>query len=165
MDQSVAIQETLQGEESCRIAVQCDVLCDDATESRLLGLVQSAEEYIFLYRHRRMAITAEDVVLENIIPISTDFAVVESSPEELAVVADTRIRISFLEYEVELRLPFGSQSRLFLCEVNKVWSVCKSSAQVPKFEWLNKYQQATKEPGSIRQAFAPIGSKITRLSQ
>lgn len=32
---------------------------------------------IFIYTHRRMAITAEDVSLEDIIPISLDFAVVE----------------------------------------------------------------------------------------
>lgn len=32
---------------------------------------------IFIYTHRRMAITADDVSLEDIIPISLDFAVVE----------------------------------------------------------------------------------------
>lgn len=32
---------------------------------------------IFIYTHRRMAITADDVSLEEIIPISLDFAVVE----------------------------------------------------------------------------------------
>lgn len=32
---------------------------------------------VFIYTHRRMAITAEDVSLEDIIPISLDFAVVE----------------------------------------------------------------------------------------
>lgn len=32
---------------------------------------------IFVYTHRRMAITADDVSLEAIIPISLDFAVVE----------------------------------------------------------------------------------------
>lgn len=32
---------------------------------------------IFIYTHRRMAITAEDVSLEDIVPISLDFAVVE----------------------------------------------------------------------------------------
>lgn len=32
---------------------------------------------IFIYTHRRMAITADDVSLEGIIPISLDFAVVE----------------------------------------------------------------------------------------
>lgn len=32
---------------------------------------------IFIYNHRRMAITGDDVSLEDIIPISLDFAVVE----------------------------------------------------------------------------------------
>lgn len=32
---------------------------------------------IFIYNHKRMAITADDVSLENILPISLDFAVVE----------------------------------------------------------------------------------------
>lgn len=32
---------------------------------------------IFIYAHRRMAITADDVSLEDIIPITLDFAVVE----------------------------------------------------------------------------------------
>uniref|UniRef100_A0A3B4G500 INPP5B PH domain-containing protein n=1 Tax=Pundamilia nyererei TaxID=303518 RepID=A0A3B4G500_9CICH len=123
MDQSVAIQETLEREENCIMAVQCDVLFDDTTESRLLGLVESANEHrIFIYTHRRMAITADDVLLEAIIPISVDFAVVTSSPEELVVVADTRVRISYKDEELDLKLPFGSNSRLFLSEVNKAWT-------------------------------------------
>lgn len=170
MDQSVAIQETLEREENCLIAVQCDVLSDgDVSESRLLGLVECANENaLFIYTHKRMAITADDVSLEDIIPITTDFAVVEvSSPEELAVVgADTRIRIDYLEFVYEFKLPFGSQSRLFLSEVNRAWSdVCKSSAQVPKFQWTDKYQKTTRGPGSVKQALAPFGKKITRLSQ
>uniref|UniRef100_A0AAQ5X197 phosphoinositide 5-phosphatase n=1 Tax=Amphiprion ocellaris TaxID=80972 RepID=A0AAQ5X197_AMPOC len=97
-------------------AVQCDVLFDDVEESRLLGLVESAKEYaIFIYTHRRMAITAEDVSLEDIIPISLDFAVVEGEQQSF-------IRISFQDQELELRLPFGSHSRIFLGEVNKAWS-------------------------------------------
>ncbi|XP_071769251.2 type II inositol 1,4,5-trisphosphate 5-phosphatase isoform X4 [Centroberyx gerrardi] len=98
-----------------------------------------------------MAITADDVSLEDIIPICLDFAVVEvSSPDELAVVgADTRVRVSFQEEELELRLPFGSHSRLFLSEVNRAWSdVCKSPSQVPKFEWVKKYHKRDRIAGS-----------------
>uniref|UniRef100_A0A672Z285 phosphoinositide 5-phosphatase n=1 Tax=Sphaeramia orbicularis TaxID=375764 RepID=A0A672Z285_9TELE len=126
MDQSVAIQETLQREENCIIAVQCDVLLDNTTESRLLGLVESAKESesaIFIYIHRRMAITADDVSLEDIIPISTDFAVVEGK----------KLLISYEDYELELRLPFGSHSRLFLSEVNRAWSGRFSLT----FQWLD----------------------------
>uniref|UniRef100_A0A8C1HWF9 phosphoinositide 5-phosphatase n=2 Tax=Cyprinus carpio TaxID=7962 RepID=A0A8C1HWF9_CYPCA len=83
---------------------------------RLLGL-------LFVYSHRRMAITGDDVRLDEIIPISYDFSVVEvSSPDELAVVgADTRVRVTFFEEELELKLPFGSHTRLFLSEVNRLW--------------------------------------------
>ncbi|CAI5663548.1 type II inositol 1,4,5-trisphosphate 5-phosphatase isoform X1 [Oreochromis niloticus] len=169
MDQSVAIQETLEREENCIMAVQCDVLFDDATESRLLGLVESANEYaIFIYTHRRMAITADDVLLEDIIPISLDFAVVKvSSPEELVVVgADTRVRISYKDEELDLKLPFGSNSRLFLSEVNKAWSdVCRTPTQIPKFEWITKYHKDTRGRGVVKQALAPIGTSLTKLNQ
>ncbi|XP_068180463.1 type II inositol 1,4,5-trisphosphate 5-phosphatase [Antennarius striatus] len=165
MDQSIAIHECLEREENCIIAVQCEVLFDNITESRLLGLVESTNEHaIFIYTHRRMAITADDVSLTQIIPISLDFAVVEvSSPEELAVVGrDTRVRVSYRDEELELRLPFGSQSRLFLSEVNRAWSdVCKSPTEVPKFEWIGKYHQGTRGQGVVKHALAPL----TKLSQ
>ncbi|KAK5861923.1 hypothetical protein PBY51_017361 [Eleginops maclovinus] len=154
MDQSVAIQETLERKENCII-------------SRLLGLVESTKEHaIFVYTHRRMAITADDVSLEDIIPISLDFAVVEvSSPEELAVVgADTRVRVSYQEEELELRLPFGSHSRLFLSEVNRAWSdVCKLATHAPRFEWISKYHKNPRGQGSFKQALSPLGSTLTKL--
>uniref|UniRef100_A0AAQ5Z2P7 phosphoinositide 5-phosphatase n=2 Tax=Amphiprion ocellaris TaxID=80972 RepID=A0AAQ5Z2P7_AMPOC len=115
-----------------------------------------------------MAITAEDVSLEDIIPISLDFAVVEvASPEELVVVgADTRVRISFQDQELELRLPFGSHSRIFLGEVNKAWSdVCRSPTQAPKFEWINKYHKGTRGQGAVKQAIAPLGTTLSKLNQ
>ncbi|XP_071769250.2 type II inositol 1,4,5-trisphosphate 5-phosphatase isoform X3 [Centroberyx gerrardi] len=115
-----------------------------------------------------MAITADDVSLEDIIPICLDFAVVEvSSPDELAVVgADTRVRVSFQEEELELRLPFGSHSRLFLSEVNRAWSdVCKSPSQVPKFEWVKKYHKVSRGQGAVKQALAPLGATLTKLNQ
>lgn len=36
--------------------------------------------------------------------------------------ADTKVRVSYQEEELEVRLPFGSHSRLFLSEVNRAWS-------------------------------------------
>lgn len=39
-----------------------------------------------------------------------------------SVGGDTRIRISYQEEEIELKLPFGSHTRLFLSEVNRAWS-------------------------------------------
>lgn len=44
---------------------------------------------IFIYTHRRMAITADDVSLEDIVPISLDFAVVEG---EAAFICRTSIK-------------------------------------------------------------------------
>ncbi|KAG7336143.1 hypothetical protein KOW79_000836 [Hemibagrus wyckioides] len=153
MDQSVAIQETLDVGENCLIAVQCLLLLRNGTESRLLGLVECSKEHaLFLFSHRRMAITGNDVTLQEIIPISYDFSVVEvSSPDELAVVgADTRVRVTFLNEEMELKLPFGSHTRLFLTEVNRAWcDVCEQYPSSPKFAWLNKYQKNFKEPGSL----------------
>lgn len=40
----------------------------------------------------------------------------------VVVGADTRVRVTYLAEELELRLPFGSQARLFLSEVNRAWS-------------------------------------------
>ncbi|KAF3692173.1 Type II inositol 1,4,5-trisphosphate 5-phosphatase [Channa argus] len=114
-----------------------------------------------------MAITADDVSLEDIIPISLDFAVVEvSSPEELAVVgADTRVRISYQEEELELRLPFGSHSRCFLSEVNRAWSdVCKSPTQVPKFEWVNRYLKTIRGQEVFKHVPAPLIATLTKLN-
>ncbi|XP_026227170.1 type II inositol 1,4,5-trisphosphate 5-phosphatase isoform X2 [Anabas testudineus] len=115
-----------------------------------------------------MAITGDDVSLEDIIPISLDFAVVEvSSPEELAVVgADTRVRVSYCEEELELRLPFGSHSRCFLTEVNRAWSdICKSPTQVPKFEWINKYSKVTRGLDVVKQGLAPASTTVGKLNQ
>ncbi|KAM9489325.1 type II inositol 1,4,5-trisphosphate 5-phosphatase isoform 2-T2 [Clarias gariepinus] len=153
MDQSVAIQETLDVGENCIIAVQCLLLLNNGTESRLLGLVEHSREHaLFIFTHRRMAITGNDVTLQEIIPISYDFSVVEvSSPDELAVVgADTRVRVTFLNEEMEIKLPFGSHTRLFLTEVNRAWcDVCEQYPVVSKFTWLTKYQKNSKELGSL----------------
>ncbi|XP_024257125.1 type II inositol 1,4,5-trisphosphate 5-phosphatase isoform X2 [Oncorhynchus tshawytscha] len=169
MDQSFAIQEILPQDENCVIAVQCLVFVDNVTESRLLGLVERTKEHaLFVFTHRRMAITGEDVTLEDIFPISNDFAVVEvSSADELSFVgADTRVRLNFQDGELEVRLPFGSHSRLFLSEVNRAWSdVCKSPKEAPKFEWLHKYCKASKGQGGIKQTLAPLGMAHSKISQ
>ncbi|XP_071239418.1 type II inositol 1,4,5-trisphosphate 5-phosphatase-like isoform X1 [Salvelinus alpinus] len=115
-----------------------------------------------------MAITGEDVTLEDIFPISNDFAVVEmSSADELSFVgADTRVRLNFQDGELEVRLPFGSHSRLFLSEVNRAWSdVCKSPKEAQKFEWLHKYRKASKGQGGVKQTLAPLGTTHTKISQ
>ncbi|KAJ8340872.1 hypothetical protein SKAU_G00331630 [Synaphobranchus kaupii] len=121
------------------------LLGSHVTESRLLGLVERKHEHaLFLFTHRRMAITGDDVTLDFIVPISHDFAIVEvSSPEELAVVgADTRVLVTDqgLQLELELRLPFGSHARFFLSEVNRAWS-----ARGAKTAFLSQCAQETME--------------------
>uniref|UniRef100_A0A8B9JNP2 phosphoinositide 5-phosphatase n=1 Tax=Astyanax mexicanus TaxID=7994 RepID=A0A8B9JNP2_ASTMX len=87
---------------------------------------------LFMFTHRRMAITGKDVTLQEIIPISYDFSVVE-------------VRVTFCNKEIELKLPFGSHTRLFLSEVNRAWcDVCEQYPDSPKFDWLSKYQKHIK---------------------
>uniref|UniRef100_A0A8C0YE34 phosphoinositide 5-phosphatase n=1 Tax=Cyprinus carpio carpio TaxID=630221 RepID=A0A8C0YE34_CYPCA len=164
MDQSVAIQETLAKGENCTICVS---LLNDVRQSKLIGLVQQNNEHaLFIYSHRRMAITGDDVTLDEIIPISYDFSVVEvSSPDELAVVgADTQVRVTFFKEELELKLPFGSHTRLFLSEVNRAWSdVCEQYPKdKPKFEWLTKYRKMSKGARTVRKS---IGATTVKMSQ
>uniref|UniRef100_A0A674E729 phosphoinositide 5-phosphatase n=1 Tax=Salmo trutta TaxID=8032 RepID=A0A674E729_SALTR len=127
MDQSFAIQEILPQDENycCKHAVQCLVYVDNVTESRLLGLVERTKEHaLFVFTHRRMAITGEDVTLYDIFPISNDFGqVIKCMLHDIYIGADTRVRLNFQDGELEVRLPFGSHSRLFLSEVNRAWSV------------------------------------------
>ncbi|XP_030225503.1 type II inositol 1,4,5-trisphosphate 5-phosphatase isoform X1 [Gadus morhua] len=141
----------------------------EVRESRLLGLVECAKEHaLFIYTHRRMAITADDVSLEDIFPVSCHFEVVEvSSPDELAIVgADIRIRVSFQQEVLALSLPFGSHSRFFLRELNKAWSdVCKSSSHVPKFEWLHKHSKTTGGQAVIKKSHVPLGVRMSLLQQ
>ncbi|XP_054658111.1 type II inositol 1,4,5-trisphosphate 5-phosphatase isoform X2 [Grus americana] len=122
MDQSVAIQESLAEGATCRIAVQGILAAGESVESRLLGLVESCGEHaIYVYTHRRMAITAEDVWLEKVIPITEGFAVEEVVPDsDLHVIgSDVTIRISLEDDCLTVRLPFGSHTRTFLQEVGR----------------------------------------------
>uniref|UniRef100_A0A8C6EPK7 Type II inositol 1,4,5-trisphosphate 5-phosphatase n=1 Tax=Marmota marmota marmota TaxID=9994 RepID=A0A8C6EPK7_MARMA len=138
MDQSVAIQETLAEGEYCIIisflAVQ-GVLCEgDSRQSRLLGLVRyrlehgGQEHALFLYTHRRMAITGDDVSLDQIVPVSRDFTLEEVSPDgELYILgSDVTVQLDTAEFSLLFRLPFGSHTRMFLQEVTKacVGSIC-----------------------------------------
>ncbi|XP_015153263.2 type II inositol 1,4,5-trisphosphate 5-phosphatase isoform X2 [Gallus gallus] len=122
MDQSVAIQETLLDGATCRIAVQGAVAVGQSVESRLLGLVERGGRHaIYVYTHRRMAITAEDVWLEKVIPITEGFAVEEVIPDgDLHVIgSDVTVRICSEGDGLTVQLPFGSHTRTFLQEVSK----------------------------------------------
>nr|XP_015204289.1 PREDICTED: type II inositol 1,4,5-trisphosphate 5-phosphatase isoform X1 [Lepisosteus oculatus] len=173
MDQSVAIQETLTEEESCIIAVQCLLIMDSITESRLLGLVERGQEHaLFLFTHRRMAITGNDITLDKVVPITEDFVIEEvTSPDELAIVgSDTTVRVTLPGLELRLRLLFGSHSRLFLYEVDKACQVCKqSSTETPKsqFVWLSKYCRSSKtdNPPGKEQAIQTSAQKGINFSK
>ncbi|KAM6239671.1 type II inositol 1,4,5-trisphosphate 5-phosphatase [Porphyrio hochstetteri] len=122
MDQSGAIQESLGEGASCRIAVQGVLAAGESLESRLLGLVETRGGHaIYVYTHRRMAITAEDVWLEKVIPITEGFAVEEVVPDsDLHVIgSDVTIQISWGDDRLTVQLPFGSHTRTFLQEVSR----------------------------------------------
>ncbi|KAM5161153.1 type II inositol 1,4,5-trisphosphate 5-phosphatase isoform 4-T5 [Callospermophilus lateralis] len=157
MDQSVAIQETLAEGEYCIIAVQ-GMLCEgDSRQSRLLGLVRyrlehgGQEHALFLYTHRRMAITGDDVSLDQIVPVSRDFTLEEVSPDgELYILgSDVTVQLDTAELSLRFRLPFGSHTRMFLQEVTKACVGLDPATRDPEFQWLSRYRCAPpQEAGS-----------------
>ncbi|XP_054546922.1 type II inositol 1,4,5-trisphosphate 5-phosphatase isoform X2 [Talpa occidentalis] len=148
MDQSVAIQETLTAGEYCIIAVQ-GMLCEgDSRQSRLLGLVRhrlegGGQEYaLFLYTHRRMAITGDDVSLDQIVPVSRDFSLEEvSSDGELYILgSDVTVQLDTAELSLLFQLPFGSHTRTFLQEVARACPGFDPATPDPEFLWLSPYR-------------------------
>ncbi|XP_050788053.1 type II inositol 1,4,5-trisphosphate 5-phosphatase isoform X2 [Gopherus flavomarginatus] len=129
MDQSVAIQETLADGQTCLIAVQGILASEESVESRLLGLVRTHGEHaLFLYTHRRMALTAEDVCLERVVPITEGFAAEEVTPDsDLHIIgSDVTVQISSEDAQLVVRLPFGSHTRMFLQEISRCRPVVRS---------------------------------------
>ncbi|XP_064327702.1 type II inositol 1,4,5-trisphosphate 5-phosphatase isoform X2 [Phalacrocorax carbo] len=103
-------------------AVPAVLAAGERLESRLLGLVERGGQHaIYVYTHRRMAITAEDVWLEKVIPITEGFAVEEVVLDgDLHVIgSDVTIQIRSEDERLTLRLPFGSHTRTFLQEVSR----------------------------------------------
>ncbi|XP_023367934.1 type II inositol 1,4,5-trisphosphate 5-phosphatase isoform X2 [Otolemur garnettii] len=157
MDQSVAIQETLAEREYCIIAVQ-GVLCEgDSRQSRLLGLVRYSpergggqEHALFLYTHRRMAITGDDVSLDQIVPISRDFTLEEVSPDgELYILgSDVTVQLDTAELSLVFQLPFGSHTRMFLQEVARACPGFDPATKDPEFLWLSPYRCTEPQPES-----------------
>uniref|UniRef100_A0A8D2AM39 Type II inositol 1,4,5-trisphosphate 5-phosphatase n=1 Tax=Sciurus vulgaris TaxID=55149 RepID=A0A8D2AM39_SCIVU len=153
MDQSVAIQETLAEGEYCIIAVQ-GVLCEGGSrQSRLLGLVRyrlehgGQEHALFLYTHRRMAITGDDVSLDQIVPVSRDFTLEEVSPDgEFYILgSDVTVQLDTAELSLLFQLPFGSHTRMFLQEVARACPGFDPSTRDPEFLWLSRYRCAQPE--------------------
>uniref|UniRef100_A0A8C7DQK5 phosphoinositide 5-phosphatase n=1 Tax=Oncorhynchus kisutch TaxID=8019 RepID=A0A8C7DQK5_ONCKI len=150
----------------CKHAVQCLVLVDNVIESRLLGLVERTKEHaLFVFTHRRMAITGEDVTLYDIFPISNDFAVVEvfkCLSRDISIGADTRVRLNFQDGDLEVRLPFGSHSRLFLSEVNKAWSGKTCQGKVKREGWNELKREGRHD--LVRQSSHTASNKATMLA-
>ncbi|XP_072466097.1 type II inositol 1,4,5-trisphosphate 5-phosphatase isoform X3 [Notamacropus eugenii] len=143
MDQSGAIQETLAQGEHCIIAVQGVVCAENSLQSRLLGLVRCGLEYaLFLYSHRRMAITGEDVSLDKVVPITRNFTVEEVPSDcDLHVLgSDVTVWIESEEISFTVQLPFGSHTRTFLQEV--IRSCPGPGVPEPQFRWLARYRCA-----------------------
>uniref|UniRef100_A0A8C4YTN7 phosphoinositide 5-phosphatase n=1 Tax=Gopherus evgoodei TaxID=1825980 RepID=A0A8C4YTN7_9SAUR len=95
---------------------------EESVESRLLGLVRTHGEHaLFLYTHRRMAITAEDVCLERVVPITEGFAAEEVTPDsDLHIIgSDVTVQIGSEDAQLVVRLPFGSHTRMFLQEISR----------------------------------------------
>ncbi|KAM4795769.1 type II inositol 1,4,5-trisphosphate 5-phosphatase [Rhinophrynus dorsalis] len=133
MDQSIAIQDSLDKGENCIVAVQGILVGQNSNESRLVGLVESkGTAAIFLYKHRRMAICAEDVSLDEIIPIVEGITIEEGS--------DITVRIKSSDTDLLIQLPFGSHTQEFLQRVNQSLQGF-TSLRPQQFEWLRKYWQ------------------------
>ncbi|XP_064137817.1 type II inositol 1,4,5-trisphosphate 5-phosphatase isoform X2 [Loxodonta africana] len=174
MDQSVAIQETLAEGEYCIIAVQGVLFEGDSRQSRLLGLVRyrlehgGQEHAIFLYTHRRMAITGDDVSLDQIVPVSRDFSLEEVSPDgELYILgSDVTVQLDTAELSLLFQLPFGSHTRTFLQEVARACPGFDPATPNPEFLWLSRYRCTELKPESPglptprRWNSAPGGSNI-----
>ncbi|XP_040280376.1 type II inositol 1,4,5-trisphosphate 5-phosphatase [Bufo bufo] len=142
MDQSIAIQDTLDKEENCTVAVQGVLINPHSKESRLVGLVESKETAaVFLYKHRRMAICAEDVLLDTIIPLAKGITMEEVTPHENfhVIGSDIMVRIKTPETMLEIQLPFGSHTQEFLHKVNQSLQGRLPGLPSPQFIWLRKY--------------------------
>ncbi|XP_057561771.1 type II inositol 1,4,5-trisphosphate 5-phosphatase isoform X1 [Hippopotamus amphibius kiboko] len=96
-----------------------------------------------------MAITGDDVSLDQIVPISRDFTLEEVSPEgELYILgSDVTIQLDTAELSLLFQLPFGSQTRTFLQEVARAYPGSDPTAPDPEFLWLSRYRCTEPEPG------------------
>ncbi|KAL4667008.1 hypothetical protein H8959_005697, partial [Pygathrix nigripes] len=129
------------------------VLCEgDSRQSRLLGLVRyrlehgGQEHALFLYTHRRMAITGDDVSLDQIVPVSRDFTLEEGFISCLLCAgSDVTVQLDTAELSLVFQLPFGSQTRMFLHEVARACPGFDPATRDPEFLWLSRYRCAKPE--------------------
>nr|XP_058937206.1 type II inositol 1,4,5-trisphosphate 5-phosphatase isoform X2 [Kogia breviceps] len=147
MDQSVAIQETLSEGEYC-IIISFPASAELPAPGPALPGLGKWNGSLFLYTHRRMAITGDDVSLDQIVPISRDFALEEVSLDGgvYFLGSDITIQLDTAELSLVFQLPFGSQTRTFLQEVARACPGFNPTALDPKFLWLSRYRRKELEP-------------------
>ncbi|KAM3933388.1 type II inositol 1,4,5-trisphosphate 5-phosphatase isoform 1-T1 [Leptodactylus fuscus] len=96
-----------------------------------------------MYKHRRMAISAEDVSLDFIIPLDKGITIEEvTSYERFHIIgSDIMVRIKTPDTELEIQLPFGSHTQEFLYKVSQSLQGRLPGLPSPQFLWLRKYWQ------------------------
>ncbi|XP_059875661.1 type II inositol 1,4,5-trisphosphate 5-phosphatase isoform X2 [Delphinus delphis] len=95
-----------------------------------------------------MAVTGDDVSLDQIVPISRDFALEEVSldGEVYFLGSDVTVQLDTAELSLVFQLPFGSHTRTFLQEVTRACPGFNTKALDPKFLWLSRYRRKEPEP-------------------
>uniref|UniRef100_F6ZGS2 phosphoinositide 5-phosphatase n=1 Tax=Xenopus tropicalis TaxID=8364 RepID=F6ZGS2_XENTR len=98
---------------------------------------------IFLYKHRRMAICADDVSLDEIIPLAEGVIIQQVMPAEgfYVIGTDVTLRIKSLDIDIVMQLPFGSHTQEFLRRVNQPIQEGLPAFPSQQFVWLRKYWQ------------------------
>ncbi|XP_067581657.1 type II inositol 1,4,5-trisphosphate 5-phosphatase isoform X3 [Pseudorca crassidens] len=147
MDQSVAIQETLAEGEYC-IIISFPAGAELPAPGPGVPGLGKWNGSLFLYTHRRMAVTGDDVSLDQIVPISRDFALEEVSldGEVYFLGSDVTVQLDTAELSLVFQLPFGSHTRTFLQEVARACPGFNTKALDPKFLWLSRYRRKEPEP-------------------
>ncbi|XP_012872216.1 PREDICTED: type II inositol 1,4,5-trisphosphate 5-phosphatase-like [Dipodomys ordii] len=89
-----------------------------------------------------MAITGDDVSLDQIIPVSRDFTLEEVSPDgELYILgSDVTVQLDTAKLSLIFQLPFGSHTRMFLQEVTRACPRFDPATPDPEFLWLSRYK-------------------------
>uniref|UniRef100_A0ABI8AL68 phosphoinositide 5-phosphatase n=1 Tax=Felis catus TaxID=9685 RepID=A0ABI8AL68_FELCA len=95
-----------------------------------------------------MAITGDDVSLDQIVPVSRDFTLEEVSLDgELYILgSDVTVQLDTAELSLVFQLPFGSHTRMFLQEVASACPGFDPATPDPEFLWLSVYRCTRLEP-------------------
>ncbi|XP_015454470.1 type II inositol 1,4,5-trisphosphate 5-phosphatase isoform X3 [Pteropus alecto] len=95
-----------------------------------------------------MAITGDDVSLDQIVPVSRDFTLEEVFPDgELYILgSDVTVQLDTAELSLIFQLPFGSHTRTFLQEVARACPGFNPETPDPEFLWLSRYRCTEQEP-------------------